>query len=138
MTTVAEALADACIAARVSSAMEAVAEDLLVDIAGICVAARGTGFMRAARAGVDEGGPCTAIGLAGSFAPADAALLNGTAAHGEDFDDTYEGGPVHAGAVVLPAVLTPTDPLCMKAVQPGSMRSFQVTVAECWLKGTVS
>jgi 2-methylcitrate dehydratase PrpD len=109
MTTVAEALADACIAARVSPAMEAVAEDLLVDIAGICVAARGTGFMRAARAGVDEGGPCTAIGLAGSFAPADAALLNGTAAHGEDFDDTYEGGPVHAGAVVLPAVLAAAE-----------------------------
>src|SRR6266478_8444359 len=28
-----------------------------------------------------------------------------TAAHGEDFDDTFEGGPVHAGAVVVPAVL---------------------------------
>src|SRR6266404_3482388 len=27
------------------------------------------------------------------------------AAHGEDFDDTFEGGPVHAGAVIVPAVL---------------------------------
>ena len=36
---------------------------------------------------------------------AGAALVNGTAAHGEDFDDTFEGGPVHAGAVVVPAVL---------------------------------
>jgi 2-methylcitrate dehydratase PrpD len=36
---------------------------------------------------------------------AGAAFVNGTAAHGEDFDDTFEGGPVHAGAVVLPAVL---------------------------------
>jgi 2-methylcitrate dehydratase PrpD len=34
-----------------------------------------------------------------------AALINGTAAHGEDFDDTFEGGPVHAGAVIVPAVL---------------------------------
>jgi 2-methylcitrate dehydratase PrpD len=34
-----------------------------------------------------------------------AAFVNGTAAHGEDFDDTFEGGPVHAGAVVVPAVL---------------------------------
>jgi 2-methylcitrate dehydratase PrpD len=25
--------------------------------------------------------------------------------HGEDFDDTFEGGPVHAGAVIVPAVL---------------------------------
>ena len=32
-------------------------------------------------------------------------LINGTAAHGEDFDDTFEGGPVHAGAVIVPAVL---------------------------------
>ncbi len=31
--------------------------------------------------------------------------MNGTAAHGEDFDDTFEGGPVHAGAVIVPAVL---------------------------------
>jgi 2-methylcitrate dehydratase PrpD len=32
-------------------------------------------------------------------------LVNGTAIHGEDFDDTFEGGPVHAGAVIVPAVL---------------------------------
>ena len=36
---------------------------------------------------------------------AGAAFVNGTAAHGEDFDDTFEGGPVHAGAVIVPAVL---------------------------------
>ena len=36
---------------------------------------------------------------------AGAAFVNGTAVHGEDFDDTFEGGPVHAGAVVVPAVL---------------------------------
>src|SRR6202521_2578860 len=38
-------------------------------------------------------------------ATAGAAFINGTAAHGEDFDDTFEGGPVHAGAVIVPAVL---------------------------------
>ena len=109
MTSIAEALAGACLAARPTPAAEAVAETLLIDIAGICVAARDTDFMRAARAGVDAGGPCTAIGIAGGFSPADAALLNGTAAHGEDFDDTYEGGPVHAGAVVLPATLAAAE-----------------------------
>jgi 2-methylcitrate dehydratase PrpD len=36
---------------------------------------------------------------------AGAAFVNGTATHGEDFDDTFEGGPVHAGAVIVPAVL---------------------------------
>ena len=50
-------------------------------------------------------GPCTAIGHARTFSAASAAFINGTAAHGEDFDDTFEGGPVHAGAVIVPAVL---------------------------------
>jgi 2-methylcitrate dehydratase PrpD len=54
---------------------------------------------------VDGGGPCTAIGHAGAFHAEDAAMINGTAAHGEDFDDTFEGGPVHSGAVIVPAVL---------------------------------
>src|SRR6185295_6817349 len=48
---------------------------------------------------------CTAIGHARKLSGAGAAFINGTAAHGEDFDDTFEGGPVHAGAVVVPAVL---------------------------------
>ena len=38
-----------------------------------------------------------------------AALCNGTAAHGEDFDDTYEGGPAHAGAVIVPAILATAE-----------------------------
>jgi hypothetical protein len=35
------------------------------------------------------------------------------------------------------AVLTPTDPLCMKAVQPGSMRSFQVQYLQIGLLFTL-
>jgi 2-methylcitrate dehydratase PrpD len=34
---------------------------------------------------------CTLIAHAGGFNVATAALCNGTAAHGEDFDDTFEG-----------------------------------------------
>ena len=52
-----------------------------------------------------EGGRCTAFGHAGGLGAYDAALVNGTAAHGEDYDDTFEGGPVHSGAVVVPAAL---------------------------------
>jgi 2-methylcitrate dehydratase PrpD len=80
-------------------------EDLLIDVAGLCVAARATEYVRALIASVDGGGPCTAIGHAGGFSAEDAAMINGTAAHGEDFDDTFEGGPVHSGAVIVPAVL---------------------------------
>ena len=32
-------------------------------------------------------------------------MINGTAAHGEDFDNTFEGCPVHPGSVIVPAVL---------------------------------
>jgi 2-methylcitrate dehydratase PrpD len=52
-----------------------------------------------------DGGACTALGHARRLGLYDAALANGTAAHGEDYDDTFEGGPVHAGAVIVPAVL---------------------------------
>jgi 2-methylcitrate dehydratase PrpD len=87
------------------SAVRAKCEDLLVDVAGLCVTARHEDYIRAALAGLDDDGPCTAIGHARTLSSAGAAFVNGTAAHGEDFDDTFEGGPVHAGAVVVPAVL---------------------------------
>ena len=69
------------------------------------MAARNSEYVSALKKSLDAGGACTALGHAGSFRSEDAALLNGTAAHGEDFDDTFEGGPVHSGAVVVPAVL---------------------------------
>src|SRR5256885_16370677 len=79
--------------------------DLLVDVGGLCVAARASDYVRALVASVDGGGPCTAIGHAGGLRAEDAAMIAGTAAPGEDFDDTFEGGPVHSGAVIVPAVL---------------------------------
>jgi 2-methylcitrate dehydratase PrpD len=79
--------------------------DLLIDVAGLCVTARNEDYVKAALAGLDDDGPCTAIGHARALTSAGAAFVNGTAAHGEDFDDTFEGGPVHAGAAIVPAVL---------------------------------
>jgi 2-methylcitrate dehydratase PrpD len=80
------------------------ARHLLLDVAGLCIAARGEAYVRATLAATDSGA-CTALGHAGGFGGFDAALVNGTAAHGEDYDDTFEGGPVHSGAVIIPAVL---------------------------------
>ena len=77
----------------------------MIDVAGLCVAARRTDYVRAAIAGWESAGGCTAIAHARALDAAGAAFVNGTAAHGEDFDDTFEGGPVHAGAVIVPAVL---------------------------------
>ena len=80
-------------------------QDLLVDVIGLAVTARNQNYVASALGGWDEDGPCTAIGHARTLSSAGAAFVNGTAAHGEDFDDTFEGGPVHAGAVIVPAVL---------------------------------
>ena len=108
ITSVSEQLAGGIAALSVDSipaAVRARAEELLIDIAGLCVAARNTDYIRALIAGVDGGGSCSALGHASVFSAEDAAMINGTAAHGEDFDDTFEGGPVHSGAVIVPAVL---------------------------------
>ena len=78
---------------------------LLIDVAGLCLAARGTDYVAACLASAEGQGRSTIFGHAGAYNALDAALVNGTAAHGEDFDDTFEGGPVHAGAPVVPAVL---------------------------------
>ncbi len=91
--------------ARLPSVARQRAEELVLDIAGLCLAARNTDYIGALLASWRTAGPCTAIGHAGAFDAAAAAMVNGTAAHGEDFDDTFEGGPVHAGAVIVPAVL---------------------------------
>jgi len=107
-TAVAEHLAQKICALDVSRLPEAVrrkCEDLVVDIVGLAVTARNEDYVKSALEGCDDDGPCTAIGHARTLSAAGAALVNGTAIHGEDFDDTFEGGPVHAGAVVVPAVL---------------------------------
>jgi 2-methylcitrate dehydratase PrpD len=107
-TSVAEHLVDriaALDAGKLPPAVRRTCEDLLVDVVGLCVTVRRADYTRACLAGWEDDGPCTAIGHARTMTAAGAAFVNGTAAHGEDFDDTFEGGPVHAGAVIVPAVL---------------------------------
>src|SRR4051794_35218536 len=78
-------------------------DDLIVDVVGLCVTARNEDYVKAALAACDDDGSSTVIGHARTLSATSAAFVNGTAAHGEDFDDTFEGGPVHAGAVIVPA-----------------------------------
>jgi 2-methylcitrate dehydratase PrpD len=87
----------------------AVADRLLVDISGICIAARYQPYVAAALAALDCGGVCTVLGFSHKLGAEGAAFVNGIAAHGEDFDDTYEGGPVHAGVVIIPALLAAAE-----------------------------
>jgi 2-methylcitrate dehydratase PrpD len=110
--TIAEQLARAAHGVRahaLPAAVRRVAADLVLDVAGLCVAARHTDYIKAVLQSVEPDGRCTAIGHPGGFAAVDAALINGIAAHGEDYDDTFEGGPVHAGAVIVPAVLAAAE-----------------------------
>src|SRR3954471_2506326 len=103
--SISEALAEGAHQAKLSAAIADLARKLLIDVAGLCVAARHADYVQAALKGWESDGRCTAIGHARTLDAGGAAFVNGTAAHGEDFDDTFEGGPVHAGAVIVPAVL---------------------------------
>jgi 2-methylcitrate dehydratase PrpD len=107
-TSVAETLANKIVALKAGGLPVVTTrkcEDLLIDVVGLCVTARNEDYVRSSLAGWDDDGPCTVIGHSRTLTASGAAFVNGTAAHGEDFDDTFEGGPVHAGAVIVPAVL---------------------------------
>jgi 2-methylcitrate dehydratase PrpD len=106
--SVAEALAERIVALKpgtLPATTTRKCEELLIDVVGLCVTARNENYIESSLAGCDDDGLCTAIGHIRTLNAAGAAFVNGTAAHGEDFDDTFEGGPVHAGAVIVPAVL---------------------------------
>ncbi|CAN7621026.1 MmgE/PrpD family protein [Rhizobium sp. LjRoot254] len=91
--------------AQPSKAASVICRRLVFDIIALAIAARDTDYVQAALASAVDDGPCTAFGHGRTLGLYDAAVVNGTAAHGEDFDDTFEGGPIHAGAVVVSAVM---------------------------------
>src|SRR3954462_9035158 len=98
-TSVSETLAEKIVALKpgaLPAATTRKCQDLLIDVVGLCVTARNQDYVSRPAAGCDDDGPCAAIGHARTLTSGDAAFVNGTAAHGEDFDDTFEGGPVHA------------------------------------------
>src|SRR6266849_3273163 len=126
-TSVAETLAQKIVALKADALPAATTrkcEDLLIDVVGLCVTARNEDYVASALAGWDDDGPCTVVGHQRRLDAAGAAFVNGTAAHGEDFDDTFEGGPVHAGAVIVPAVLA----ACEKHNPDGGMALIGIAV----------
>jgi 2-methylcitrate dehydratase PrpD len=125
--SVAETLAERIVALRPGTLPEITAQKcelLLIDVVGLCVTARNEDYVRSALAACDDDGACTAIGHTRALTAVEAAFVNGTAAHGEDFDDTFEGGPVHAGAVIVPAVLG----ACERHNPDGRMALFGIAV----------
>ncbi|MBX2855771.1 MAG: MmgE/PrpD family protein [Rhodobacteraceae bacterium] len=105
---IAETLADWAIALQLEAIPDSVRQtfrNLLLDCGGLMLSARNTDYVRAILSSCEAGGDCTAIGHPHGFTASDAALISGVAIHGEDYDDTFEGTPVHVGSVVVPAVV---------------------------------
>src|SRR5258708_11561900 len=106
--SVAETLAERIVALKAGSVPAATTrkcEDLLIDVIGLCVTARNEDYVASGQGGCDDVGPVMMIVHMRTLNVSGAYFVNCTAAHCEDFDDTFEGGPVHAGAVIVPAVL---------------------------------
>ena len=76
-----------------------------LDAYGLMLSARNTDYINALVQAKLDSGQSTAFGHGNGFTMQDAVLINGTAVHGEDFDDTFEGTPVHISAVIVPTIL---------------------------------
>lgn len=75
----------------------------------LTVAALETDYGQSARQAFPDAGAATVWGLPEGRAPEAAAAINGTCGHGEDYDNTFEGCPVHSGVVIVPALLAAAE-----------------------------
>ena len=78
---------------------------IVMDSIGLMISAKNEPYIKSLVEALDEKGDCSLIGHNKKVSPFNASIINGTAVHGEDFDDTFEGTPVHVGAVMVPAML---------------------------------
>ncbi|MCR5872492.1 MULTISPECIES: MmgE/PrpD family protein [unclassified Sphingomonas] len=83
----------------------------LLDAVGVTLGATGLGEDAAPyrRHAETTPGPSRLIGFGGSSTPALAALANGALAHQLDFGDTFDAGPAHPNAALVPALLALAD-----------------------------
>ena len=78
---------------------------VVMDSLGLMASAKNEPYVQSLIGALQDDGDCSVIGHNKKLSPFNAAIINGTAVHGEDFDDTFEGTPVHVGAVMVPAML---------------------------------
>ena len=113
--TPAEALADFAAGLRLADLPSTVIDSVLdrvVDTVGLCIAGARGETAPMVRSLVEEwAGPplATVVGMRRKAPAASAALVNGTAAHGLDFDDTHLPSVVHPSACLVPAVLAQAE-----------------------------
>lgn len=122
----------------VPGAVLAAAKRAILDTAGVSLAAAPTALVRRVHehaCGTYAPGPAGMLGLPGRLSPVGAALVNGTAAHALDFDDTSYTGIMHGSAVVLPAALAATDAVggdgrrLLEAFVAGSEVAYAIALA---------
>jgi 2-methylcitrate dehydratase PrpD len=81
---------------------------LVLDAAGLCLAARDEDFIQPVLDVVEEmGGPHESrpLGMARAMPAPSAALVGGTLIHGLDFDDSHVGSTIHTTSSVVPVAL---------------------------------
>src|SRR2546430_3879588 len=103
MSTLSEQLSDAVQNAR--HVPREMAEKLLTDVAGLCVAARNTDYVSAALAGWEASGGCTAIGHSRTLDAAGPSPPDSNAARHAEFARRLQGAPGHPRAAVPPGGL---------------------------------
>jgi 2-methylcitrate dehydratase PrpD len=84
----------------------------LLDALGVMLAATGiaTDSLPYRTVALAQGsGPSRVLGMNSGAAPAAAALANGALAHALDFGDTFDPGPAHPNAALVPALLALAD-----------------------------
>ncbi len=88
-------------------------EHTVIDTVALAIAALETDYGVAVRQAFTVPGPCTVWGLDSGCDMSGAAVINGTCGHGEDYDNTFEGCPVHSGVVVVPALFAAGDAMSL-------------------------
>lgn len=83
----------------------------LLDALGVMLGASGLGedAMPYRQHAMGEDGPARLLGFAARSTPSLAALANGALAHALDFGDTFDAGPAHPNAALVPALLALAD-----------------------------
>jgi 2-methylcitrate dehydratase PrpD len=79
----------------------------LLDAIGVSLGASGLEPACAPFAAIaaESSGPCTLLGMAAGASPLMAAMANGALAHALDYEDAYDGAPVHPNAASVPVAL---------------------------------
>ena len=91
--------------AKIPASVRKMLQRVTLDAYGLMLSARNTDYIQAIQSSCVDHGDTTAFGHGSRFTMQDAVLINGTAVHGEDFDDTFEGTPVHVSSVIIPTIL---------------------------------